>query len=204
MTSKVKEYPKEMLLDMYKMMLSIRAFESKAAECFTKGMLAGNIHLCIGQEAVPTGACFALEPEDYMTSTHRGHGHCIAKGAALDKMLAVSRYMREHFSLKLRLNTNGLSDLIHKRPTAEEICSAVDAVSISLNMPDAKSYCETVRPAYGEAAFDAMLKFASDCKAYTDQVRFSVVDIIGEENVRKCQELSDSLGIVLRVRQYEG
>lgn len=123
---------------------------------------------------------------------------------ALDKMLAVSRYMREHFSLKLRLNTNGLSDLIHKRPTAEEICSAVDAVSISLNMPDAKSYCETVRPAYGEAAFDAMLKFASDCKAYTDQVRFSVVDIIGEENVRKCQELSDSLGIVLRVRQYEG
>lgn len=123
---------------------------------------------------------------------------------ALDKMLAVSRYMREHFSLKLRLNTNGLSDLIHKRPTAEEICSAVDAVSISLNMPDAKSYCETVRPAYGEAAFDAMLKFASDCKAYTDQVRFSVVDIIGEENVRKCQELSDSLGIVLRVREYEG
>ena len=67
---------------------SIRAFETKAAECFTKGMLAGNIHLCIGQEAVPTGACYALEPEDYMTSTHRGHGHCIAKGASLDKMLA--------------------------------------------------------------------------------------------------------------------
>ena len=77
-----------MLLDMYKTMLSIRAFETKAAECFTKGMLAGNIHLCIGQEAVPTGACYALEPEDYMTSTHRGHGHCIAKGASLDKMLA--------------------------------------------------------------------------------------------------------------------
>ena len=73
---------------MYKTMLSIRAFETKAAECFTKGMLAGNIHLCIGQEAVPTGACYALEPEDYMTSTHRGHGHCIAKGASLDKMLA--------------------------------------------------------------------------------------------------------------------
>ena len=88
MASKGKKYPKEMLLDMYKTMLSIRAFETKAAECFTKGMLAGNIHLCIGQEAVPTGACYALEPEDYMTSTHRGHGHCIAKGASLDKMLA--------------------------------------------------------------------------------------------------------------------
>ncbi len=83
-----KKYAKEMLMDMYKMMLRIRAFETRAAECFTKGMLAGNIHLCIGQEAVPTGACFALEKEDYMTSTHRGHGHCIAKGADLDKMLA--------------------------------------------------------------------------------------------------------------------
>ena len=83
-----KKYPKEMLMNMYQTMLRIRAFETKAAECFTKGMLAGNIHLCIGQEAVPTGACMALEPDDYMTSTHRGHGHCIAKGASLDKMLA--------------------------------------------------------------------------------------------------------------------
>ena len=75
-------------MGMYKMMLRIRAFETRAAECFTKGMLAGNIHLCIGQEAVPTGACYALEKDDYMTSTHRGHGHCIAKGADMDKMLA--------------------------------------------------------------------------------------------------------------------
>ena len=77
-----------MLMSMYQTMLRIRAFETKAAECFTKGMLAGNIHLCIGQEAVATGACMALEADDYMTSTHRGHGHCIAKGASLDKMLA--------------------------------------------------------------------------------------------------------------------
>ena len=123
---------------------------------------------------------------------------------ALEKMKEVSRYMREHSSIKLRLNTNGLSDLIYKRSTAEEICQIVDAVSISLNMPDAASYCEVVRPAYGEASFDAMIKFASDCKKYTNQVRFSVVDIIGEENVKKCQELADSLGIYLRVRKYEG
>ncbi len=83
-----EKYSKEMLMGMYKMMLRIRAFETRAAECFTKGMLAGNIHLCIGQEAVPTGACYALEKDDYMTSTHRGHGHCIAKGADMDKMLA--------------------------------------------------------------------------------------------------------------------
>ena len=49
-----------------------------------------------------------------------------------------------------------------------------------------------------------MLKFAKDCKKYTDNVKFSVVDIIGEENVEKCQILADSIGISLRVRKYEG
>ena len=73
----------------------------------------------------------------------------------------------------LRLNTNGLGDLINKRSIAREVCQAVDIVSISLNMPDAKSYNEVVRPAYGEKAFDAMLKFAArlqtvyrKCKIY--------------------------------------
>lgn len=70
------------------MMLRIRAFETRAAECFTKGMLAGNIHLCIGQEAVAAGACYALKKEDYIATTHRGHGHTIAKGGQLDRMLA--------------------------------------------------------------------------------------------------------------------
>ena len=83
-----KKYSKEMLLGMYEMMLKIKGFESKAAECFTKGMMHGNIHLCLGQEAVPTGACYALEPDDYMASTHRGHGHCIAKGGDLNLMMA--------------------------------------------------------------------------------------------------------------------
>lgn len=121
---------------------------------------------------------------------------------ALENLKAVSEYMRARYPYKIRLNTNGLSDLIHKRSTAEQICAAVDCVSISLNMPDAKSYTEVVRPAYGEKAFDAMLKFAVDCKKHLEDVRFTVVDVIGEENVRKSQELADSLGIPLRVREY--
>lgn len=120
----------------------------------------------------------------------------------LDKLVAVSEYVRKKYDFRLRLNTNGLSDLIHGRSTAEEICKAVDCVSISLNMPDAKSYNEVVRPAYGEKSFDAMLKFACDCRKYLDDVRFTVVDCIGEENIRKSQELADSLGIPLRVRIY--
>lgn len=81
-------YPKELLLAMYEDMVRIRQFEMTASECFTKGMLAGNIHLCIGQEATVVGASKALEERDFITSTHRGHGHCIAKGARTDKAMA--------------------------------------------------------------------------------------------------------------------
>ncbi len=74
-------YSKEQLLEFYRTMVRIRTFEEKAAECFTKGMLAGNIHLSIGQEAAEAGAFAAIGPQDYFTSTHRGHGHAIARGA---------------------------------------------------------------------------------------------------------------------------
>lgn len=79
---------KKFHLKMYEEMIRIRKFEEKAAECFTKGMLAGNIHLCIGQEASVVGASMALEERDFITSTHRGHGHCIGKGAKTDLMMA--------------------------------------------------------------------------------------------------------------------
>lgn len=83
-----KNYSKEQLLGFYRTMLRIRTFEEKAAECFTKGMLSGNIHLSIGQEAAEAGAFAAIQPKDYFTSTHRGHGHAIARGA--DPKLAMA------------------------------------------------------------------------------------------------------------------
>ncbi len=69
-------------------MALIRAFETKAADCFTRSELAGNIHLYMGQEASGVGACLALRESDYITSTHRGHGHCLAKGARADLAMA--------------------------------------------------------------------------------------------------------------------
>lgn len=86
--SNVEKYTKEELIAFYNMMVRIRKFEEKAAECFTKGMLAGNIHLSIGQEAAEAGAFAAIEARDYFTSTHRGHGHAIARGA--DPNLAMA------------------------------------------------------------------------------------------------------------------
>lgn len=80
--------PKDKLLHMYRNMLLIRFFEQKAIELFTKNMIRGALHVYIGQEAVAVGFCSALKEEDYITSTHRGHGHCIAKGAKVDLMMA--------------------------------------------------------------------------------------------------------------------
>jgi TPP-dependent pyruvate/acetoin dehydrogenase alpha subunit len=66
----------------------IRRFEEAVDELFARGLMHGTMHLSIGQEATATGACLALRPDDLITSTHRGHGHCIAKGADLNRMMA--------------------------------------------------------------------------------------------------------------------
>jgi len=80
--------PQEKALDAYKTMQTIRMFEKQASRSFAEGIVLGFIHLYIGQEAVATGVCMNLEDTDYITSTHRGHGHIIAKGADLKKMMA--------------------------------------------------------------------------------------------------------------------
>jgi pyruvate dehydrogenase E1 component alpha subunit len=79
---------KQLAEGMYRTMYRIRLFEEKVEELFAAGELPGFVHLYIGQEACATGVCANLTAEDYITSTHRGHGHCIAKGGALDRMMA--------------------------------------------------------------------------------------------------------------------
>ncbi len=76
------------LLDLYRTMLTIREFEERAVHEVTQRGVSGAVHSSAGQEAVPTGVCSALEPGDYMASTHRGHGHCIAKGVEPSGMMA--------------------------------------------------------------------------------------------------------------------
>ena len=72
----------------YKTMLTIRNFEEKVAKLYAAGDITGAVHLYIGEEAIATGVCATLKPTDYITSTHRGHGHLIAKGGKLRLMMA--------------------------------------------------------------------------------------------------------------------
>ena len=79
---------KEKLIDMYKTMVRIRTFEEMVLKQFKAGNIPGFVHVYTGEEAVATGACANLRPDDYITSTHRGHGHLIAKGGKTDRMMA--------------------------------------------------------------------------------------------------------------------
>src|SRR5436190_14437295 len=82
------EIEAEQWLRMYRRMLMIRVFEEQVNDLYTRALMPGLAHLYIGEEAVAVGVCEALNTDDYITSTHRGHGHCLAKGAELDRMFA--------------------------------------------------------------------------------------------------------------------
>jgi pyruvate dehydrogenase E1 component alpha subunit len=81
--------------EMFKRMLLIRKFECRVKELFAQGKIPGFLHLYLGQEAVAVGVCANLRKDDYITSTHRGHGRCIAKGADVKRMSARGPSMFE-------------------------------------------------------------------------------------------------------------
>lgn len=123
---------------------------------------------------------------------------------ALDNMIEAADYIRTvNPNIKLRVNTNGLSDLINGKPTAELICRHFDSVSVSLNEPDSEKYDKITRNPYNGKAFDAMLQFTKDCVAYCDDVRMTVVDVISPEDIEKSRRVCESTGAKFRVRSYE-
>jgi len=87
-TAKLSRLDKEKLLHLYREMLVIREFEEQAQDLYSRTLIPGILHVSIGQEAVAVGVCAALGTSDYITSTHRGHGHCLAKGADVGRMFA--------------------------------------------------------------------------------------------------------------------
>lgn len=120
---------------------------------------------------------------------------------ALNNLIDACKYLKSK-GISIRLNTNGLSDLINKRETAKEICEVIDSVSISLNAPTAEKYNKVTQPSFGEPAFDAMLKFAKECKEYGIATKLTVVDVISKEDIEDCKKLCEEIGIPLRVREY--
>ena len=119
-----------------------------------------------------------------------------------DMVVKTAEYIRQHSDMKIRLNTNGLVKLIHPDFDIQRFNGLIDTVSISLNAPDAKRYNEVTRPHFGEPAFQAMLDFARDMTNMGVETKFTVVDVISKDEIARCRELADSMGIPLRVREY--
>ena len=125
----------------------------------------------------------------------------------LDDLLAVARHVKDiRPGMLVRINTNGLSDLIHGEPTAAKLKGLVDTVSISLNTPDPEEYLKMCRPKFGLESWQAMLDFAKSCREYVPNVVMTIVDapVTTPEIQEKCKAITDSLGVRLRIRPYEG
>ena len=126
-----------------------------------------------------------------------GYGEPLVR---INEVVEVAKYIRSISNIKIRVNTNGLSDLIHNKKTAQMLKDNIDAVSISLNAPNKVKYNEVTKPKFGEKSYEALLDFATDCKKYIKEVNFSVVDEINEKEIQESKELAESMNIPLRVR----
>ena len=122
----------------------------------------------------------------------------------LEILKTTAAYIRSVSKTPLRLNTNGLGNLINKRDIAPDFEGLLDTVSVSLNASDSEAYDKVTRPSFkGVNCFEEMLKFAERVKLFVPNTMLTVVDVIGEEEIAKSQAIADKVGIQLRVREYE-
>lgn len=120
---------------------------------------------------------------------------------ALDILLKSAKYAKEKYDLNIRLNTNGLGNLYHKRNIVPELSAVIDSVSISLNAPTAEKYDAVTRPQF-ENAFPAMLNFASLAQAAFAHTQLSIVDVLPKDEIVECQRIAGERGIYLKIRKY--
>lgn len=120
---------------------------------------------------------------------------------ALENLLAAAKYVKEKHGLNVRLNTNGLCNLYHKRNIVPELAQVIDSVSISLNAPTAQKYQSVTRPQF-ENAFPALLAFASLAQQAFAHTQLSIVDVLPPEEIDACRKIADERGIYLKIRKF--
>lgn len=116
----------------------------------------------------------------------------------------VAAFVKETYHMPIRLNTNGLGNLVNGRDITPEMEGLIDTVSISLNTPNADRYHELVRSKFGDKSFDAMLDFARSSTKYVTNVVMTTVDTtITKEEEEECRRICDSIGAKYRIRPWE-
>ena len=143
----------------------------------------------------------AWDLENYDEIVFCGYGEPTER---LDDLLQVASYVKANSKVRIRINTNGLSDLINGEKTAHKLKGLIDSVSISLNATNKEEYFKIVRPKFGIGSYDAMLSFAKDCTEYVEEVVMTVVDVVtSKEDQERSREICESIGVTLRIRPYE-
>ena len=140
-------------------------------------------------------------PESYEELVFCGFGEPTEN---LDVLLSVAKTVREKWHKKMRINTNGMGNLVNGKNIPPLFEGLINTVSISLNNPDPVKYQEIVRCKFGEKSYDAMLDFARECIRYVDKVIMTTVDTtISEDEEKKCAEICRDIGAVYRIRAWE-
>ena len=123
---------------------------------------------------------------------------------ALDVLLKTARFVKDHYQKPVRINTNGLGNLIHGRDITPSFEGLINTLSISLNTPDPEKYLQIVRPKFGEASHDAMLEFAKSSKKYVPNVVLTTVSTtLTSEEEEQCRQICQNLGVTYRIRPFE-
>ena len=121
-----------------------------------------------------------------------------------DVLLEVAKYVKQTTDMKIRINTNGLGNLVNERDIVPELKGLVDTISVSLNTPNADEYHRLVRSKFGEKSFDAMIDFTKECTKYIPNVVMTTVETtITHEEEKQCQEICDRIGAKYRIRPWE-
>lgn len=120
-----------------------------------------------------------------------------------DDVIEIAKWLKENNpSVRIRINTNGQANLIHKRDITPELGGVVDTVSISLNAENAQKYQRVCVSEFGEAAYEGLIEFARLAKEYVPEVIFSVVDVMSKEEIDACRRIAEDCGVIFRVREY--
>ena len=165
----------------------------------------GSDSLWRGREPTVKEVCDSIDTWDlskYNEIVFCGYGEPTER---LYDLLEVAKYIKSKSDIKIRINTNGLADLIWNEKTAPKLEGLIDTVSVSLNATNKEEYLKVVRPKFGIDSYDAMLNFTKDCSKYVPNVVMTVVDVVtSKEEQEICGKICESVGAVLRVRPYEG
>lgn len=122
----------------------------------------------------------------------------------LEDVLLVADFVKKNYHKTIRINTNGLSDLIYGKDTAPMFQGLIDIVSISLNTPNKERYLELTRSRFGIESFDAMLRFAENVKNYVDQVVLTTVSTtLTAQEEEECRRICESIHVTYRIRAFE-